>query len=108
MSDDIVMGKPVAHRWTFKSKSNPSQVPYETILYRDGTISCNCPGWTRRNANGVRECKHTLLIDEGIKNGTINTTGDAVAPVSAPRLRGKSSSTVRTVRRLDLRPGAQP
>ena len=32
---------------------------YTAIEYRDGTMSCNCPGWTRRvDVHGGRTCKH--------------------------------------------------
>lgn len=36
---------------------------YETLLYTDGSASCDCPGWTRRK---VRSCKHTRGVDMGI------------------------------------------
>ena len=41
--------------------SNPSIV-YTTLLYADGTASCNCPGWTRRvdKETGSRTCKHII------------------------------------------------
>jgi len=58
------MSSPIAKVWTFPSSSNPSKT-YETLLYTDGSTSCNCPGWTRRvAADGSRTCKHTRLVDQ--------------------------------------------
>jgi hypothetical protein len=59
---DIVLGKAVLKPFPFKSKSNPLN-SYECLLYVDGSISCNCPGWTRQKFAGERSCKHTLLVD---------------------------------------------
>lgn len=54
------MPKEVAKVFTFKSSSNPNK-SYETLLYKDGTLSCNCPGWTRRTQpDGSRICKHII------------------------------------------------
>lgn len=59
------MKKTVAKVWTFKSSSGKNT--YETLLYVDGSTSCNCPGWTRRvSADGTRTCKHIRYIDQGI------------------------------------------
>ena len=55
--------KPISRVWTFGSASNPD-VEYEMLLYRDGSLSCNCPGWTRRvAADNTRSCKHTRAVD---------------------------------------------
>lgn len=57
------MDKPIKTVWLFGSDSNPSK-QYQTLLYMDGSTSCNCPGWTRRvAADGSRSCKHTRLVD---------------------------------------------
>lgn len=32
---------------------------YTVCEVSDGTVSCNCMGWTRRNPPGGRTCKHT-------------------------------------------------
>lgn len=43
--------------WYFKSSSSDNR--YETIRRASGTISCDCPGWTRRvSKDGTRTCKH--------------------------------------------------
>lgn len=48
--------------WTFESSSNPNKV-YETQLHDDDSITCNCPGWTKRS---IRSCKHTRMVETGI------------------------------------------
>ena len=59
------MKKPISQVWQFPSDSNPD-VEYETLRYTDGSLSCNCPGWTRRiAADGTRSCRHTRCIDMG-------------------------------------------
>jgi hypothetical protein len=50
-------------RVPFKSKTNPAN-SYEVIVWSSGELTCNCPGWTRRCQNGVRECKHTMVVTE--------------------------------------------
>ena len=59
------MKKPISQVWTFDSDSNPD-ISYETLRYTDQSMSCNCPGWTRRvAADGSRSCKHTRAVDMG-------------------------------------------
>lgn len=63
------MIKPVIFcTYWFPSSSNPQHL-YETLLYVDRTMSCGCPGWTRRvDADGNRSCKHTRLVAAGLGN----------------------------------------
>ncbi len=42
----------------YPSSSNPKN-GYTVCEVSDGTVSCNCMGWTRRNPPGGRTCKHT-------------------------------------------------
>jgi len=59
------MNKTISQVWTFNSDSNPD-VQYETLRYTDQSMSCNCPGWTRRvAADGSRSCRHTRAVDMG-------------------------------------------
>jgi|GEM_PF-1500460 len=59
------MSKPISQVWQFPSDSNPDK-EYETLRYTDQSLSCNCPGWTRRvAADGSRSCKHTRAVDMG-------------------------------------------
>jgi len=64
--------KVIIQRIPFRSKSDPSK-SYETLVYADGSLSCSCPGWCKRVVNGVRECKHTMLVEATlIKGGKID------------------------------------
>jgi len=59
------MKKPISRVWTFRSDSDPD-VSYQTLLYTDGTTSCDCRGWCRRvAADGSRTCKHSRWVDLG-------------------------------------------
>jgi len=59
----------IAKVWTFASDS--SSKTHETLQYVDGSLSCSCPGWTRRvDARGQRSCKHTRLVDQGYADET--------------------------------------
>ena len=94
-------GKPITRTFKFPSLSNPSKVPYETVLYTDGTTSCNCPGWCKRNANNVRECKHTQMIVALQEAGLALSAPETIGSTKAVTVR---ATTVRVVarRRFDL------
>ena len=50
----------VIYAWGFPSRrEGPSAVNYEVLLRKDGTLSCNCPGWV---FNKLRTCAHTKLV----------------------------------------------
>ena len=54
-------GAALAKCWTFASSSGGGR--YQTLLYANGTTSCECPGWCRRvAADGSRSCKHTRSV----------------------------------------------
>lgn len=48
---------PVAAAWAFASSHGATT--YETLLYPDGTLSCDCPGWVFQKAGRPRGCRHT-------------------------------------------------
>jgi len=51
----------ISRCWTFASSKGDKR--YETLLYADGSTSCDCPGWCRRvAADGSRTCKHTRSV----------------------------------------------
>lgn len=57
----------IATLFIFASDSSSAQ--YQTLVYMDGTISCECKGWTRRVAtDGTRSCKHTRYVEAGMGN----------------------------------------
>ncbi len=68
------MNKQITRVWSFASDSNP-RIEYQTLQYTDGTVSCNCKGWTRRvAADGSRSCKHTRLVDMGTADANCTAT----------------------------------
>jgi hypothetical protein len=69
-------GAPRAKVWEFASDSNPDK-SYQTILYVNGTASCNCPGWTRHKAaGGGRTCRHIASIEMGRADETCAGSND--------------------------------
>ncbi len=78
------MNTPI-YLWRFASSSGTGK--YETLKYNDNTLSCDCPGWTRRCVNGVRSCKHTRFVETGaaeseaISHGPV---GGAATPAPVP------------------------
>lgn len=57
------MNKQPVYAWKFRSDS--SAKIYETLQYTDNSLSCDCPGWTRRCVNGQRTCKHVRMVQLG-------------------------------------------
>lgn len=55
-----LIGKNVVRTEEFRSSSGDSL--YMTNVLADGTMTCNCPGWTRRNPPTGRTCKHTECL----------------------------------------------
>ena len=53
-----VGGKVYIPAASYPSKSDPTK-GYTVCEVNDGTTSCNCMGWTRRNPPGGRTCRHT-------------------------------------------------
>lgn len=52
---------PVTAAWAFASTHGTTT--YETLLYTDGTLSCDCPGWVYRKAGRARGCRHTKDLE---------------------------------------------
>ncbi len=73
-------GKTAIREYHYRSSSDAG-ITYTTLLYSDGTASCNCPGWTRRVAkDGSRTCKHIIAsgiapvsVAERIQDGMAKT-----------------------------------
>ena len=53
-----VGGKVYTPAASYPSKSDPTK-GYNVCEVNDGTTSCDCRGWTRRNPPGGRTCRHT-------------------------------------------------
>lgn len=57
--------KQIAHTYTFASGSNPRKF-HQALQYSDGSLSCECPGWTKRcGSDGTRTCRHVRSIQAG-------------------------------------------
>lgn len=77
---------PVAY---YPSSSNPSK-GYTVCEVNDGTVSCDCMGWTRRNPPGGRTCKHTedylnFLKPSAVRQPAPASVPDAPKPKTEPR-----------------------
>lgn len=46
----------------FAFPSSSSDKTYHTMIGDNGLLSCDCPGWTVKKLNKVRECKHTKKV----------------------------------------------
>jgi hypothetical protein len=74
---------PPLRRIETPSSSSPGKV-YETLVFQDGSTSCNCPGWTRRVApDKTRSCKHTIAALAGCA-GLFPGSTPPVKPFSKP------------------------
>lgn len=75
-------GAAIAKCWTFASSSGRGH--YQTLLYADGTTSCECPGWCRRvAADGSRSCKHTRSVLMGSADRECERMHDYQVPAAA-------------------------
>lgn len=82
------MSLPISKMWVFASDSNPNK-KYQTLQYTDGSLSCNCMGWTRRcTADGERSCKHTRSVDANVADS------ECVNSVDYPENKIKVTKTV--------------
>lgn len=66
--------KIITKLWRFSSSS--SDKLYETLQYSDGSVSCDCFGWTKRVKNGVRTCKHTRSVLSGMADQECKTSSN--------------------------------
>ena len=59
--------KQIIKAWYFGSQSNPNAKPHETLKYGDGSLSCNCRGWTLKvDGQGNRTCRHCRAVQAGL------------------------------------------
>lgn len=92
----------IVYAWA--TPSSHGTTTYETILHFDGTLSCNCPGWTFKRGD-TRGCKHTKLyasdaeaILTRLRAGEV-ITSPHVSPSPAPPTRRADSGLVPTRKR---------
>ena len=87
------MNAPIAKCWTFLSSRGDRR--YQTLLYIDGSTSCDCPGWCRRvAADGSRSCRHTRSVLMGSADRECERSHDYNVPVNAPVKAEMSSARV--------------
>lgn len=79
------MSKQIAIAFSFASSSNPNKT-YQTLQYVDGTLSCDCPGWTRRvQPDGTRACRHTREVEFGSARHTAKNVVEYAPGVAVRR-----------------------
>ena len=78
------MSKPAIIKcWTFLSSRGDRR--YQTLLYADGSTSCDCPGWCRRVAgDGSRSCRHTRAVALGTADRECDGAHDYANGGSSP------------------------
>jgi len=75
--------KAIAKCWTFASSRGGHS--YQTLLYADGSTSCDCLGWCRRVArDGSRSCRHTRAVVLGSADRECESVHDYRASGPAP------------------------
>ena len=75
-------GAAIAKCWTFASSKGGGR--YQTLLYADGSTSCDCFGWCRRvAADGSRSCKHTRSVLMGTADRECLSMHDSHTPAVA-------------------------
>ncbi len=91
----VVGGKTFTPAAWYPSSSDPKK-GYTVCEVNDGTVSCDCMGWTRRNPPGGRTCKHTedyiaFLRPLWNQGGTMTSKamGDAIEGVLFPETAGQ-------------------
>lgn len=87
------MNAAIAKCWTFVSSRGDKR--YQTLLYADGSTSCDCPGWCRRVAgDGSRSCRHTRSVLLGNADRECERNHNYNMPVNAPVKAEMSSARV--------------
>lgn len=85
-SPNIIGGKSYTPAASYPSSSNAGK-SYTVCEVSDGTTSCDCMGWTRRNPPGGRTCKHTQDYEQFLRPlwNNLQTRGaSAAASVAVP------------------------
>ena len=96
-----VGGKVYTPAASYPSKSDPTK-GYNVCEVNDGTTSCDCMGWTRRNPPGGRTCKHTQDYEACLRDDpdTPHATF-APEPVVQAGTREKGGSLTDLLKKLD-------
>lgn len=108
---NVIGGKTYTPAATYPSSSNAAK-SYTVCEVSDGTTSCDCMGWTRRNPPGGRTCKHTedyvqflRPLWNNLRSNPQGTAAVAVQPapvVQAPE-REKGGTLAQLLNKLEKR-----
>lgn len=60
-SRPVASASDVLYAWA--TPSSHGTTTYETLLLKDGTLSCNCPSWVFKRGE-TRRCKHITLYED--------------------------------------------
>jgi hypothetical protein len=99
------MPKEIATLFIFESESSPGKT-YQTLLYVDGSTSCECPAWRFKRkvtGNGDRTCKHVRDVDCGMANRHAVKVVEYATPAAVPRIRQKAMATPMLPQRMGRR-----
>jgi hypothetical protein len=94
---------PVVAAWATPSRHGAAV--YETLLYADGRLSCNCPGWFFAKRGRPRGCRHTRAVESQVTDrlaGRGALMGGAPPRPAARAPSATSALTGRPLRRFDV------
>lgn len=72
----------------------PQGMAYTVCEVNDGTTSCDCMGWTRRNPPGGRTCKHTQDYEANLRSDWNQMTGGSRPNMPVPEFFDKAAQAV--------------
>jgi hypothetical protein len=78
---------------------------YETLLYADGQLSCNCPAWVYVRKGRPRGCRHTRAAEGQVADRLAGRGTVVGGESSRPTPRGPPATsrlTGRPLRRFDV------
>jgi hypothetical protein len=81
---------------------------YETLLYANGQLSCDCPAWVYVKKGRPRGCRHTRAVESQVADrlaGRVTVGGGRPVGSLPPAPRGPTATsplTGRPLRRFDV------
>ena len=102
MSRTPERGREVKAAWA--TPSTHGAAVYETLLYADGQLSCNCPAWVYVRKGRPRGCRHTRAAESQVADVLAGrmavTSGSSRSTPRGPS--ATSRLTGRPLRRFDV------
>jgi hypothetical protein len=96
-------GPEVVAAWA--TPSTHGAVVYETLLYADGRLSCNCPAWVYVRKGRPRGCRHTRAAESQVADRVTDRGAVMGGEFSGRTPRGSAATsrlTGRPLRRFDV------